>query len=232
MIDQKLYIQTVIAGMAAKGNPEAALSIEKYMKNQFKVVGMRAPELNQVTKELIRNLGLPDKSELTDVIQELWGLPEREYQYFGVSLLTRLASTFEPEDIAILEYAITQKPWWDTIDVIAAHPVGDYFLKFPDLMAERIDSWLSSDDFWLYRSALLCQLGWKQQTREDLLYGTIERCIDSSEFFVRKAIGWALREYSKTNPDSVISFVEAHQTMSGLSRREALKVVNKEAKGK
>jgi 3-methyladenine DNA glycosylase AlkD len=225
--DAESYVGRVIDKLAPHVNEEVAETIQKYMKNQFPFLGMRAPQLQLLTKELVKEVGLPDKPILMPVVQALWDLPEREYQYVGVSLLTSSAADFTEDDISLLEYTITHKPWWDTLDVIAKHPVGTYFTKFPNTFETRVHTWLSSGDMWLQRSAILCQLGWKQRTQEDVLYRAIEACITSKEFFIRKAIGWALREYSKTNPESVKSFVRSHPELSGLSQREALKVVTR-----
>ncbi len=227
MRDGKTYIEKVIGRLAPHADEAAAESMQKYMKNKFQFLGLRAPQLQVLTKELLREIGLPDKAPLEPVIQELWDLPEREYQYVGVSLLSSSAPDFTESDITLLEYSITHKPWWDTLDVVAKHPVGTYFAKFPNSLEARLDKWLSSNDMWLQRSAILCQLGWKDRTREDVLYNAIETCATSKEFFIRKAIGWALREYSKTNPESVELFVRNHPELSGLSQREALKVIHR-----
>ncbi|KPV42726.1 hypothetical protein AN477_16090 [Alicyclobacillus ferrooxydans] len=220
--------------MSRYANAELAGPTAKYMKDQFSFLGMRAPQLQAATKEINHILGVPDKSLLHPVIEALWEMPEREYQYLGTSLLGNSAKMFDEADIELLEFSITHKPWWDTIDVIAKYPVGDYFIKFPHLMENRLNQWLDSGNMWLQRTAILCQLGWKGKTCEDVLYKVIEYCIDpaqctnADEFFVRKAIGWALREYSKTNPQSVEAFAEAHPEMSGLSKREAMKVILKQ----
>ena len=234
MLDEREYVDKVIEKLAPYANPEAAPAIEGYMKNQFKVLGLRAPQVQKATKDLFRELGLPDKKQLPSVVKDLWALPEREYQYVAVSILTKMAPDFVQEDISLLEYVITHKPWWDTIDAIAKNPVGDYFVKFPHLMESQVEEWVSSGNMWLARSAILCQLGWKQHTREDILFRVIEWCmderyVDPKEFFIRKAIGWALREYSKTNPERVVEFVQTHPGLSGLSKREALKVVQRKS---
>ena len=124
--------------------------------------------------------------------------------------------------IEFIEFMIVNKPWWDTVDWVASHHAGTYFKMFPHLIREKTGAWMNSENIWLQRSALLFQLKYKRHTDEKLLFDYILKLKDSKEFFIRKAIGWALREYSKTAPESVVHFVETTE-LSGLSRREALK---------
>lgn len=123
-----------------------------------------------------------------------------------------------------MEELITSKSWWDTVDTLAQKAVGKIARSFPDVIEENIEFWNDSDHLWLQRSAILFQLKYKEQTNEDLLYRYIITHSQSKEFFIQKAIGWALREYSKTNPDSVRQFMEKHP-LSKLSVREGSKYI-------
>jgi len=124
----------------------------------------------------------------------------------------------------LLEKLITSKSWWDTVDTIAPHPVGKVAKETPSIVDDIIEGWSQSDNLWLCRSAILFQLRYKEETDETALYRYILANAESTEFFIQKAIGWALREYSKTNPSSVRKFIESH-TLSKLSIREGSKYI-------
>lgn len=208
-------------------NEVNAVPMQAYMKDQFPFLGIRTPERRRLTRQIFNDIGIPDANDLRAVILRLWDMPQREYQYVSLSILDKFKTRFSVYHIELLEYTISHKSWWDTVDDIASHLVGHYFTLFPEQMTTYLAKWLSANNMWLQRTAILCQLGWKGRTNENILYDTIEKCSRSKEFFIRKAIGWALREYSKTNPSSVRAYVESHPELSGLSRREALKVIER-----
>ena len=119
---------------------------------------------------------------------------------------------------------ITQGAWWDFVDEIAAHLVGSVLLRQRDRLTPTMESWTTSNDMWLARTSIICQLRHKAETDTELLDSACTRNLESTEFFIRKAIGWALREYAKTDPAWVIGYVERHEDeMSGLTYREAMK---------
>ena len=124
----------------------------------------------------------------------------------------------------MLEFIITNKSWWDTVDFIASHLVGNYFKKYPDKIEEYINKWMLSKNIWLQRTALLFQLKYKVALNPVLLENIIKQFLYSKEFFINKAIGWILREYSKTNPQWVINFVKKYP-LHNLSKREALRLI-------
>lgn len=203
-------------------NETDARQMEKYMRDQFEYIGLRAPAMKSLFKEYIANYGLPRKEELQKVILELWAYPERELQMAALSILTRLNKQFRKEDIELLEKIIQKKSWWDTIDHIAKHLVGPYFQQYPEMKRPTLEKWLKSEHLWLVRSCILFQLGYKEDTDKELLVEMIERSKHIKDFFIEKAIGWALREYAKINPDFVIEYVENHE-LPKLSVREAMK---------
>jgi len=143
-------------------------------------------------------------------------------QYAGMEVLFRQRKKSSAESIGLLEWMITRKSWWDTVDYIAPNLVGNLFIAFPELRDETIENWMKSGNFWLQRSCLLFQLKYKANTDSGLLFNLCTRLAGEKEFFIRKAIGWSLREYAKTNPEAVKSFVDRTE-LSGLSKREALK---------
>ncbi|MDP2423568.1 MAG: DNA alkylation repair protein [Bacteroidales bacterium] len=169
-------------------------------------------------------------SELNELLGILWQQPQREFQYVGIDFAERLLKKLGEEAISTIEFMITQKSWWDTVDWVASHHAGTYFQLFPQHVATKTESWACSDNMWLQRSALLFQLKYKAQTDEALLFDYITRLKSSKAFFIRKAIGWSLREYSKTSPERVIRFLEKNNDLAGLSRREALKWIERKNK--
>jgi 3-methyladenine DNA glycosylase AlkD len=207
-------------------NSQYAFQMKAYMRNQYDFFGINAPAQVQIRQEFLKAEGLPEISHLPQLIRELWEQPEREFQHFGMALTEKYSKKTDAGFIETLEWMIVTKSWWDTVDFIAANLVGAHFKRFPELIPAYTEKWMNSGNFWLQRSALLFQLKYKKQTDLRLLFGFIERLSYSREFFIRKAIGWTLREYSKTDPDTVIQFVNSHQ-LQPLSRKEAFKVINR-----
>lgn len=173
-------------------------------------------------KQFIAENGLPDRTQLDSIVRELWGWPEREYHYIALTFLDRYQQQLTPQDVPLLEYLITTKSWWDTVDSLASHNVGKLLRQYPSSREVVIDAWRESDNIWLRRTTLLFQLGYKAQTDAALLFSLVDQNKDSKEFFIQKAIGWALREYSKTAPEAVQGFVST-ASLAPLSQREALK---------
>lgn len=216
------YLAPLIELFKAHADPEKAVPMKKYMRNQFKFLGIKTPRRRDLIKTFIAEHGLPPMDSLDDIIRQLWEFPEREYQYTAIGLLDRRQKKLTPDHVPLLEHLIVTKSWWDTVDGLASHQVGRLFMKFPEIRDEHIGRWRKSENFWLRRTTLLFQLGYKTNTDEALLFDIIRENLDSDEFFIQKAIGWVLREYSKTEAESVVQFV--HRTnLPSLSHREALK---------
>ncbi len=193
------------------------------MRDQFEYLGIKSPQFSALLKDFIKQNGLPPLDKLDVISRELWSLPQREFQYAETSLIGRLENKLEPEFITTLEYLLVTKPWWDTVDTIAGNAVGTHFKRFPKVREKYLKKWRKSDNFWLHRTALLFQLGYKKETDFDLLCEIIQENLGSDEFFINKAIGWALRQYAWTDPKSVKKFAKATKGLHPLSRREALK---------
>ncbi len=194
----------------------------KYMRDQFPFLGIKTPVRRSLLKGFVAEYGLPPLANLETILRELWQLPEREYQYSALTLLGKLEKKLPSKFVDTLEYLIVNKSWWDTVDLLAGHPVATHFRRFPQVRQETLPRWRSSDNFWLRRTTLLFQLHYKQETDVELLFSLIGENLDSDEFFIQKAIGWALREYSKTDATAVTQFVAA-TPLAPLSAREALK---------
>lgn len=218
------YVTSIKQRFQAAADPVKAQPMKKYLKNQFEFLGIQKPQVILLHKEFLKKERLPGVERLEEIIKQLWELPEREYQHFGFMLAEQYIKQLKENHINLLEYVITNKSWWDTVDFVATHLVGTHFKRFPHQVGPYTAKWLASGNIWLQRTAILFQLKYKTGTDVELMFQIIRRLADSKEFFIRKAIGWALREYSKTNPAAVINFVES-QSLSNLSKREALKVI-------
>lgn len=216
------YLNTLIKEFESQSNSERASGQKAYMKNQFEFLGIKAPDRQHIQKPFLIKAYLPPKTELFPLIRQLWDQPFREYQYFGQELMQKYAKSFEKKDIDLLEFMITHKSWWDTVDFIAAKLVGAYLKIYPEERKPLVEQWLASKNVWLQRTALLFQLKYKKDTDTELLSQTINSLIGSKEFFINKAIGWVLREYGKTNPEWVVEFADRTK-LDNLSRREALR---------
>ena len=204
-------------------NPVQAGPMKKYMRDQFEYLGIKSPQGSVLLREHINEHGLPPLDQLVIILRELWSLPQREFQYTAINLAGQLEKKVEPEFITAIEYLITTKSWWDTVDTLAGHAVGSQFKRFPAVKEKYLKKWRKSDNFWLRRTTLLFQLGYKKETDFDLMCELIKENLGSDEFFINKAIGWALRQYAHTNPTPVKKFVKDTKELHPLSRREALK---------
>ena len=216
------YLKPLTNAFEDLRNDEIAEWAKKYLKGKFEFYGIKSPERRETLKLFLQKYGFPDNMEL--MARTCWELPQREYQYFAMEVLNKRAKKAPENRIDLYEYMITTKSWWDTIDYIAANLVGTHFKKFPDQIKPRTDRWMKSGNIWLQRSSLLCQMRYKKETDLDLLTDYIRRLYGSKEFFINKAIGWVLREYSKTDANWVIDFVKQEENnLANLSKREALK---------
>jgi 3-methyladenine DNA glycosylase AlkD len=200
--------------------------MKAYMKHHFAFLGIPKPQAKQLQKTFFQQFGLIPIDQLESAVKELWLQPEREYQYLALTLIDKSLKRLGWEAIDWLEELVVTKSWWDTVDYLAAHPIGFLLRQHKELRQKRPAVWLSSGNMWLMRTAILFQLYYKADTDVPQLFDAIRACADSREFFLGKAIGWALREYSKTDPQSVMEFVESER-LSSLSVREALKIVRK-----
>jgi 3-methyladenine DNA glycosylase AlkD len=226
LVQNANYVSTLEDWFKVHSDPDKAKRMEAYMRNQYPFLGIKTPERNRLTREFWLEHGIPVGDELLAVVQQLWQLPEREFQNVAMSFLEKHGKHAEKSDINVFEKLVTTKSWWDTVDYLASHTMGNHLTKYSDLIPEYTGRWIESDDLWLRRTAILFQLGYKKHTDVERLFDYIGRCKDEKEFFIRKAIGWALREYSKTDEEAVRRFV-TDTPLSPLSKREALKYVSR-----
>ena len=193
----------------------------KYMRNQFDFAGIGSPERRLLGKEALAGLGVPSEREVGALARKCWAKREREFQLFASDVVVARAKHCSPEFLATLRFLVTHKSWWDTVDRLS-QAVGQLVLVHPELAAD-MDEWIDDPDIWVARVAIIHQLGFGARTDADRLFGYCARRARADEFFIRKAIGWALRQYARTDADAVRAFVAAHPELSGLSRREALR---------
>ena len=216
----------MIASFEAAREPSAAVDMAKYMRGQFAFLGIASPRRVALEREALAGSAKPSVDELLSAARVLWDLPEREFQYAACGLLSRHANLLGPSHLSAVRDFIVTKPWWDTVDTLAAHVVGTMVAAEPDLRLQ-MDEWIADDNLWVVRTALLHQLRFKASTDAGRLFRYCALQAGHRDFFIRKAIGWALREYSKTDSNAVRSFVAAHETeLSPLSKREALLWLN------
>jgi 3-methyladenine DNA glycosylase AlkD len=197
--------------------------MSSYLRDQFPCLGITLPRL----RALLRELPQPAPEEAVGWAQACWALPEREYQYAGLFALQSAARRLSPACLPDIQGLITTKSWWDTVDGLATNVVGTLVLRHRELTRE-MDRWVLAGDTWLARTAILHQERWKSETDAARLFRYCELRAGDREFFIRKAIGWALRSYAAVDPAAVERFVLDHeQALSGLSRREAMKGVER-----
>ena len=204
-------------------NPTQAAPMKKYMRDQFEYLGIKSPQFKILFKQHVADHGLPAAGELDEVVHDLWALPQREFQYAAIGLVGRLEKQLMAKSVKTLEYMLTHKSWWDTVDSIAGGTVGAYFKRFPDVRETYLAKWRASENFWLRRTTILFQLNYKKETDFDLLCEIIHENLGSNEFFINKSIGWSLRQYARIDPKAVKKFVNVTKELNPLSRREALK---------
>ena len=212
--------QQVLTLLQNAANPDKAVEMAAYMKNRFDFLGIPTPLCRKLCKPLFKEMK-PQALDW-DFVKSCWESPYREMQYVATDYLNVSVEQLTPQDLSRIELLITRKSWWDTIDALDK-VIGGIFLNFPEIRAQLIH-WSQHDNIWLRRVAIDCQLSLKQQTDKALLSEVIQNNFGQPEFFINKAIGWALREYGKTNPDWVKNFVQQYrEMMAPLSVREALK---------
>jgi 3-methyladenine DNA glycosylase AlkD len=207
----------------AAADDRRAPTMRAYMRDQFPFLGIPAPQQRMLAREVVAGLPRPAEGDLRQIARVCWDQPEREYQYFACGWLRRHAKVCSAGFLDTARHLVVTKSWWDTVDALAAHLVGPLVARHPGL-ASTMDEWARDENIWLARTAILHQLSFKEATDEARLYRYCLLRADHRDFFIRKAIGWALREYARTAPDRVRTFVRSHEgRLSGLSVREALK---------
>ena len=215
------YVNSIVAALSPLRDGERATAMAAYMKNHFAFLGVASPMRRAVSKLIPK----PALVEAHAVARALWKQNEREYQYVAVDLLAALANKLDASStLDLIEELALEKSWWDGVDGLAG--VASTILQHNIDTRGIVWTWSSHDSFWVNRLAILHQNGWGNATDKQVLFKLCSTHAHSDEFFVRKAIGWALREYAWADPKAVQTFVATHRDrLSTLSVREALKNV-------
>lgn len=217
--------------IAEAADPGRAPKMQAYMKSELPFRGVSSVPLRAITRDVVGTLPLPDRAAWQSAVLSLWdeaAYREERYAALAVAGHRRYREHRDPAALELYRHLVVTGAWWDLVDTIAAHHVREILERFPAEVTPVLEHWAVDDDLWLRRTAMLSQLGRKDATDVDLLRLTLESNLEDSphgrEFFIRKALGWALRDYARTDPAWVRAFVTEHGAkLSGLSRREALK---------
>lgn len=209
------------AALRKASNEEEAKVMRRYMREQFDFYGVKAPARREISSTLFATHIPLDSDELEAMVRELWQQPYREVQYAACDFLYQYRHLLAARHISFLRHLLITRSWWDTVDPLATRSLGDLNLRFPQVRS-TMEKWIRDPNLWIRRSALLYQLKFKDLTDWDRLKRFCESSSKEEDFFIRKAIGWALREYSKTNSLDVKRFVQNGE-FSTLTVREALK---------
>ena len=217
------FIETLDLVLNQNQNASLAIPMENYMKNNFSFLGIKAALRRELMKQCCAQYPADIKTNFRAICQELYLKKEREYHLIAIDIFMKeVKSNYLVDDIYIIENMIISNSWWDSVDVVAKYLVGGYLVQFPEKKLSLIERFSNSDNRWLIRTAIIFQLSYKEKTDFDLLKSECEKHKTSKEFFIQKAIGWALRDYSRFNPSAVLNYVE-NTNLKPLSKREAIR---------
>lgn len=199
-----------------------AVAMQRYMKNHFSFLGIKSAQRRLIFKTWKQNQPSLSRADYLELIQDCWRQPEREFQYCALDLLPALKKHWLPEDVQWLKQLITEKSWWDTVDSISVHGLGALILRYPEHQEQICEDFFNSGNLWLQRAVIIHQLQYKSNTNTKLLFHYIGLLHAHPDFFIRKAIGWSLRQLYRTYPKLTAEYVSNHP-LSNLSKKEALK---------
>jgi 3-methyladenine DNA glycosylase AlkD len=223
----RALVSAVVRELASAADAGKAGAMQAYMKSALPYYGVTSPQQQKIWRHLFREHRIDKQGSWRDTVLELWRKAKfREERYAAIALTSEtLYPEFQTVDeIPLYDQLIVTGAWWDYVDVIASRRIGFLLRRYPRALKPQLRRWSRDGDMWRRRTAILAQLGFKRETDLELLYDCIEPNLEDSQFFIRKAIGWALRQYAWSNPAEVRRYVRAHRDrLSGQSVREALK---------
>lgn len=226
--DRRLLL-TVRAALVAAADPKRAPAMQAYMKSRMPYHGVPMPSVRSICREAFRGVVFASRPAWERAVRDVWdGAKWREEWYAAIALSgVRAAREYQtPESLPLYEHMIVTGAWWDVVDELATHRVGPLLRAHPGPLRREMLAWSKCDDMWKRRTSIICQARSGKETDVKLLYACIEPSVSSKEFFLRKAIGWALRELARFEPNEVARYVRENEArLSGLSKREALKHV-------
>ena len=210
--------------LSRRADPDKAAGMQAYMKTDMPFYGVQKPARVEILRELVERFPVPDRESYQALVLGLWDLPNREEKYLALGVARHFREHVTPLSLPLYRSLIVEGAWWDFVDEIATKLIRSLVVEHPAQTWPVVDLWIDDEDMWLRRSTILCQIGAKKDTDTPRLFGFCERRAFEEEFFIRKAIGWALREHAKTDPEAVAAFVVANrERLSTLSYREATK---------
>lgn len=216
-------LRDVQGRLPALGDKKVAFGAQAYMKDIAPFLGVKTTERRKLFKEIFKELPTPTSKELGETARALWKLREREYHYAACDLIDFFVESADKNFLKDhVEYLITQKSWWDTVDTLGSVAISPLTIKYPSISLMR--SWNKSSNMWLNRAAIQHQRGRKTNTDIPLLLEFLDTHAGESEFFIAKAIGWALRDLSRVNNTEVKKFLKAHPELNRVAVREAQKL--------
>jgi 3-methyladenine DNA glycosylase AlkD len=218
-----LYLTKIKKIYAANADATIAKGAKAYLLNQFEFYGIKTLLRRKICKEFYKAHPVKDHTELSSIIKDCFAAPQRELHYFAIELLGHHHELWSKKTIPLIEWMITHQSWWDSVDSTNSFVISKFFLQFPETIEITTSKWNNSTNKWLQRMSILFQLTYKKKTNTTLLSLYIENCQLEEDFFIRKAIGWALRAYAYTDAKWVVQFIKVHPQLSNLSKREALK---------
>lgn len=219
------FVQHELQNLAdpAKAKPMAA-----YMKTEMPFYGVQKQGRTKIARDIKKKFSIESQREYELVVKRLWRMPHREEKYLAIQVAQLYYEFITPGSIALYEKLIREGAWWDFVDNVAIRLVGQVLFSNRKRIQAMTDKWISDEDLWIRRSAIISQIGHKEQTDHRRLFRYCDTCASEGEFFIRKGIGWALREYSYTDPERVVRFLlEAKGRLSGLSYREGAKALRR-----
>lgn len=223
-VDTAAACRFVAVRLAEVADPDKAPAMQAYMKTDMPFYGVQKAGRTGILRDLVREYRPDSANSYREFVLALWNLEHREEKYIALGVARHFKAHIVPDQIDLYRRLIVEGAWWDLVDEVATHLIRRLVVGYPVESWPVVDGWIDDDDMWLRRTALICQVGAKDHTDPDRLFTFCAATAHEEEFFIRKAIGWALREYAKTDPDAVAAFINTHLgELSGLSYREGSK---------
>ncbi len=217
-------VKFVARELRARANPEKARGMAAYMKTDMPHFGVQKPDREPVVREMLRRFPATSRTACERNVRALWRQPHREEKYVAIQYAVRHRDLISSKSLPFYERLIRQGAWWDFVDDVAIRLVGEALRRERDVVRPVLEEWLEDDDMWIRRTVLISQIKHKEETSWRHLFADCLARAHEKEFFIRKAIGWALRDYSYAAPERVQKFITRHRdVLSPLSVREGSK---------
>jgi 3-methyladenine DNA glycosylase AlkD len=220
--ETRTVIENLLLTFQKNADAYQAERMKAYMRNLFDFYGLQKDKRAVLASPFLNALVNSSEESIDEVVKFLWKQPQRECQYVAMEYIFKMHKKWTPATLSLFEFMIAEKSWWDTVDFIASSLVGKLLEKYPELILSSVERWDADKSFWFHRTTMIFQLKYAAKTDQYLLFAQCEKYVHSKEFFIQKALGWSLRQYSKFNPEAVRKFVQDHH-LSTVSLREAKK---------